>query len=60
MWLEACRLAANSDKAKAVIAEGVRLIPNSVKLWLQASNLENIGANRIRVLKKGIRYIPDS
>ena len=38
VWLEACRLAnSNEEEARAVIAMGVKAIPNSVKLWMQAA-----------------------
>ncbi|KAI3826694.1 hypothetical protein L1987_00746 [Smallanthus sonchifolius] len=57
--IEACRLA-NPDEAKAVIAKGVKVIPNSVKLWMQAAKLEHDDANKSRVLRKGLGNIPDS
>jgi len=48
------------DEAKAVIARGVKVIPNSVKLWMQASKLEQDDSNKSRVLRKGLEHIPDS
>lgn len=36
IWLEASRMQANPDSAKAVLARGVAALPNSIKLWLQA------------------------
>ncbi|KAI9177455.1 hypothetical protein LWI28_015435 [Acer negundo] len=59
IWIEACRLAI-PDEAKAVIASGVKMIPNSVKLWLQAAKLEHVVVNKSRVLRKGLENIPDS
>lgn len=59
VWLEACRLASPLE-AKAVIAQGVKANPNSVKLWMQASKLEDDTANKSRVLRKGLEHIPDS
>ncbi|KAL5974512.1 Protein STABILIZED1 [Asimina triloba] len=59
VWLEACRLA-NPEDAKAVIARGVKAIPTSVKLWLQAEKLEQDVVNKSRVLRKGLEHIPDS
>ncbi|TXG55194.1 hypothetical protein EZV62_020450 [Acer yangbiense] len=59
VWIEACRLA-SPDEAKAVIATGVKMIPNSVKLWLQAAKLEHDVVNKSRVLRKGLENIPDS
>jgi pre-mRNA-processing factor 6 len=43
-----------------VIARGVKAIPNSVKLWLQAAKLETSDVNKSRVLRKGLEHIPDS
>ncbi|TXG67669.1 hypothetical protein EZV62_008944 [Acer yangbiense] len=59
VWIEACRLA-SPDEAKAVIATGVKMIPDSVKLWLQAAKLEHDVVNKSRVLRKGLENIPDS
>ncbi len=36
IWLEASRMQANPESAKAVLARGVAALPNSIKLWLQA------------------------
>lgn len=36
VWLEAARLQ-TPDNAKAVLARGVASIPNSIRLWMQAS-----------------------
>ena len=49
VWLEACRLA-RLDEAKGVVAKGVRQIPKSVRLWLQAAELEHDKAIKSRVL----------
>nr|GEY26674.1 protein stabilized1 [Tanacetum cinerariifolium] len=59
VWIEACRLV-NPDKAKAVIARGVKAIPNLVKLWMQATTLEHDDVIRSKVLRKGLEIIPDS
>ena len=59
VWLEACRLA-NPGEAKGVIAKGVKFIPNSVKLWMRASDLEEDGVNKSRVLRKGLECVPNS
>ncbi|KAK6918713.1 hypothetical protein RJ641_017135 [Dillenia turbinata] len=47
------------DEAKAVIARGVKVIPKSVKLWMQAAKLEHEDVNRSRVFRKGLEHIPD-
>nr|GEW20925.1 protein stabilized1 [Tanacetum cinerariifolium] len=44
----------------AVIARGVKAIPNSVKLWMQAATLEHDDVIRSKVLRKGLEIIPDS
>ena len=59
VWLEACRLATPKN-AKAVLAQGVKAIPNSVKLWMQASKLESDDISKSRVLRKALEHIPDS
>ncbi|GAU37564.1 hypothetical protein TSUD_153970 [Trifolium subterraneum] len=59
MWLEASKLV-DPDEAKDLIAQGVRSIPNSVNLWLEALKLKNNDSYRIRVLKDGIDQIPGS
>ena len=43
-----------SNNAKIILAKAVRHIPHSVKLWLQASNLESDLNSKRRVLRKGI------
>lgn len=59
IWLESCRLA-NPGQAKAVLAHGVKAIPNSVKLWMQAAKLEQDDTSKSRVLRKALEHIPDS
>ncbi|KAJ7567210.1 hypothetical protein O6H91_02G136900 [Diphasiastrum complanatum] len=59
VWLEACRLAP-PDSAKGVLARGVKAIPHSVKLWMQAARLEHDNAGKSRVLRKALEHIPDS
>ena len=52
---------ASPDEAKAeIVREGVKAIPNSVKLWLQVARLEQDGTNKSRVVRKGLEYIPNS
>ncbi|CAF1711609.1 unnamed protein product [Brassica napus] len=57
VWIEACRLAKPEEK-KAVVARGVKQIPNSVKLWLEASELEE--ERKSLVLRRGLENVPDS
>nr|GEW99540.1 protein stabilized1 [Tanacetum cinerariifolium] len=59
LWIEACRLV-NPHEAKAVISRGVKGIPNSVKLWMQAATLEHDDVIKSKVLRKGLENIPYS
>ncbi|BFG40803.1 hypothetical protein CerSpe_270770 [Prunus speciosa] len=59
VWISAARLASPKD-AKAVIAKGVKFIPNSVNLWMEAAKLEHDNLNKSRVLRKGLEHIPGS
>eukprot|EP00164_Ancoracysta_twista_P004398 GFYU01005929.1.p1 GENE.GFYU01005929.1~~GFYU01005929.1.p1 ORF type:complete len:962 (-),score=313.69 GFYU01005929.1:140-3025(-) len=59
VWLEAARLQ-TPENAKAVLAKGVKHIPSSVKLWMQASNLEKETGNKKKVLRKALEVIPNS
>jgi pre-mRNA-processing factor 6 len=60
VWLEACRLV-KPDEAKAVIARGLEMIPNSVNLWLRAAKLEHDDVNKKgKVLMIGLEHILDS
>ncbi|KAK3018342.1 hypothetical protein RJ639_004754 [Escallonia herrerae] len=59
IWLEACRLSSNNE-AKAVILEGLKGVPNFVKLWMLAADLERDDASKVRVLTKGLEEVPDS
>ncbi|KAF7127972.1 hypothetical protein RHSIM_Rhsim11G0018300 [Rhododendron simsii] len=56
---KACRLS-SLDEAKAVIVRGVKAIPNSVELWMQAAKLEHNDGNNSKALRKGLEHIPDS
>ena len=47
-------------EAKAVIARGVKFIPTSMRLWQQATELEQGDVNKSRVLRRGLEHIPDS
>ncbi|KAI8554360.1 hypothetical protein RHMOL_Rhmol05G0093000 [Rhododendron molle] len=56
---EACQFS-RPEEAKAVIASGVKAIPNSVELWMQAAKLEREDENKSRVLRRGLEHVPDS
>ncbi|KAL3184787.1 hypothetical protein MRX96_005887 [Rhipicephalus microplus] len=59
IWLEAARLQP-TDLAKAVIAQAVRQIPNSVRLWIKAADLETELKAKKRVFRKALESIPNS
>lgn len=59
VWLEACRLQ-TPNKAKGVLANAVRFLPKSVKIWLKAADLENDINLKREVIRKAIEFIPTS
>jgi pre-mRNA-processing factor 6 len=54
--LEAVRLHP-PEQAKAIVAQAVAHIPNSVKIWLRACELETEDKSKKRVLRKGLSAI---
>ena len=59
LWLEAARLHP-PEKAKLVIAQAVRSIPQSVKIWIKATELETKTAAKKKILRKALEKIPNS
>lgn len=59
MWLEAARLQP-PETAKAVIAQAVRHIPTSVRIWIKAADLELETKGKRRVYRKALENIPNS
>merc|ERR1740130_2355587 len=59
VWLEAARLQ-TPENAKTVLAEAVKKIPQSVKIWLQAASLESNIMMRRRVLRRALEVVPNS
>lgn len=59
LWLEAARLQP-PDTAKAVIAQSVRHIPTSVRIWIKAADLETEVKAKRRVYRKALEHIPNS
>lgn len=51
LWLEAARLQP-PDAARAVIAQAVRHIPASVRVWIKAADLEDEVKAKRRVFRK--------
>lgn len=52
VWLEAARLQPG-DTAKAVVAQAVRHLPQSVRIYIRAAELETDIRAKKRVLRKG-------
>ena len=59
VWLEAARLH-STDVAKSILATAVRRIPNSVKIFLYAADLETTDMAKKAVLRKALESIPTS
>ncbi|KAK3931821.1 Pre-mRNA-processing factor 6 [Frankliniella fusca] len=59
LWLEAARLQP-PDTARAVIAQAVRHIPTSVRIWIKAAALETETKAKRRVYRKALEHIPNS
>ncbi|KAI8849423.1 PRP1 splicing factor, N-terminal-domain-containing protein [Chytridium lagenaria] len=59
IWLEAARLN-TAENAKIILANAVRHVPQSVKLWLRAMGLENDVKAQKRVLRRALEFIPNS
>ncbi|XP_021354923.1 pre-mRNA-processing factor 6-like, partial [Mizuhopecten yessoensis] len=48
------------DQGKAIVAQAVRHLPSSVRLWIKASDLENEMKPKKRVFRKALEHIPNS
>ena len=59
VWLEAARLQP-PDIAKHVVARAVTNVPNAVKLWIKAADLEVESKAKKRVFRKALEQIPNS
>ncbi|TPX31829.1 hypothetical protein SmJEL517_g04892 [Synchytrium microbalum] len=59
VWLEAARLN-TTDNAKVILANAVRSLPQSVKIWMRAASLENEVKGKKRVLRRALEFIPNS
>lgn len=59
VWLEAARLMPG-DQAKAVVAQAVRHLPQSVRIWIKAAHLEVELKAQKRVFRKALEHIPNS
>lgn len=59
VWRESARLN-TPENARVVLADAVRHIPQSVNIWLDATDLEQDVNSKKRVLRKALEYIPNS
>ncbi|NWT66508.1 PRP6 factor, partial [Prunella himalayana] len=59
VWLEAARLQPG-DTAKAVVAQAVQHLPQSVRIYVRAAELETDIRAKKRVLRKGLEHVPNS
>uniref|UniRef100_A0A803KDQ0 Pre-mRNA-processing factor 6 n=1 Tax=Xenopus tropicalis TaxID=8364 RepID=A0A803KDQ0_XENTR len=59
VWLEAARLQPG-DTAKAVVAQAVRHLPQSVRIYIRAAELETDLRAKKRVLRKALEHVPNS
>ncbi|KAF7724034.1 hypothetical protein EC973_001441 [Apophysomyces ossiformis] len=59
VWLESARLN-TVDNAKIILANAVRHLPQSVKIWLKAVDLETDQKAQKRVLRRALEFIPNS
>ncbi|KAI1705808.1 tetratricopeptide repeat domain-containing protein [Ditylenchus destructor] len=59
LWLEAVKLHP-PDTAKTIVANAVRHIPQSVRIWLKAADLEQDKKGKRKVLRKALEQIPHS
>ncbi|XP_061385339.1 pre-mRNA-processing factor 6-like [Danaus plexippus] len=59
VWLEAARLEKPTE-AQAVLARGLKELPQSVKLWLEAAHREDNPKLRKLILRKALQFVPNS
>lgn len=59
VWLEAARLQP-SHIAKIVIAQAARRLPNSVRIWIKAADLETELKSKKKIFRKALEHVPNS
>ncbi|SCU83975.1 LAMI_0C05622g1_1 [Lachancea mirantina] len=60
IWLECLRLnAVDNEYCKNLVADGISFNQKSLRLWLKAIELEKETINKVRVLRKAIRNLPE-
>lgn len=59
VWLEAAELATPSN-ARVILANAVRHVPTSVKVWMRAADLETEPRLKKAVLRRALIFVPNS
>ncbi|PVU88344.1 hypothetical protein BB559_004862 [Furculomyces boomerangus] len=59
VWLEASRLNTN-ENAKIILGNAVKQLPQSVKIWQAAADLEKDVIKRKRVYRRALEFVPTS
>lgn len=59
VWLEAARLN-TPENAKIILANAVRHLPQSVRVWLKAMDFEHDVKSKKRVVRRALEFIPNS
>ncbi|KAL5013263.1 hypothetical protein ScPMuIL_007533 [Solemya velum] len=59
VWLESARLMPG-DQAKAIVAQAVRQLPQSVRIWSKAAELETELKAKKKVYRKALEHLPNS
>ncbi|XP_062520556.1 pre-mRNA-processing factor 6-like isoform X2 [Corticium candelabrum] len=59
VWMEAIRLQP-PEESKAVVAQAIQHLPQSVRLWIKACSLEVEVVAKKRVLRRGLENVPNS
>eukprot|EP00501_MAST-03F_sp_TOSAG23-6_P000956 GSMAST32.ASY1.ANO1.992.1 assembled CDS len=59
VWLESAAMENNAN-AKIILANAVRSLPLSVRIWERASELESKPSAKRRVLRKSLEFLPHS
>ncbi|EPB79056.1 tetratricopeptide repeat protein [Ancylostoma ceylanicum] len=59
IWLEAVRLHP-PETAKAIVANAVRAMPHSVRIWMKAADIETDMKAKKKVFRKALEQIPTS
>ncbi|PVU99672.1 hypothetical protein BB560_005464 [Smittium megazygosporum] len=59
VWLEASRLN-TQENSKIILGQAVRFLPQSVKIWRAAADLEKDTLKKKRVFRRALEFIPSS